>query len=140
DGTGGETGANNGWDDLVVFAGVNNVAAYDAQGNFLTADKAVFWDTSKFAAGTSPNIDPANRPGPLVRKLGEADGTTLRRWQFPEVGAQPPADGRFAVTVIRGMAGWAGIRQIANNGQDFANTAADDDRLFVRWNEKYVRL
>ena len=43
DATGNLTGQNDGWKDLVVFAGVNHVTAYDAQGNFLTADAPVFW-------------------------------------------------------------------------------------------------
>ena len=37
------------------------------------------------------------------------------------------------------MAAWSGPRQFNNIGQDFANTGADDDRIFIRWNEKYVR-
>ena len=124
---------------MVIFAGVGSVTAFDAQGNFLQADKPVFWDTSQFIPGAPPSLTAGQTLSPVTRKLGEADGTTQKRWQFPEVSGTPPADGRFLVTVIRAMAGWTGSRQFDNNGQDFANTAADDDRIFVRWNEKYVR-
>jgi hypothetical protein len=139
DSTGALTGANNGYDDLVIFAGVNSVTAFDAQGHFLTADKPVFWNTSQFPPGVPPSLTAGSTLPPVTRKLGEADGTTQKRWQFPEVGASPPVDGRFLITVVRGMAGWLGARQFDNSGQDFANTAVDDDRIFIRWNEKYVR-
>ncbi len=134
---------NNAADDLVVFPGVGSVAAFDAQGRFLTADQAVFWDTSQFPPGQPPSIPAGTTLSPVTRKLGEADGTTQKRWQFPETGANAPTDGRFPVTVVRGLAGWSGSRQFAttgaNSGNEFANTNADDDRIFVRWNEKYVR-
>jgi hypothetical protein len=136
---GGTTGATSGWDDVVVFAGVGSVTAFDAQGNFLKQDQPVFWDTSRFPPGEAPSLQAGQTLPPVVRKLGEADGTTQRRWQFPEVGASAPAEGRFAVTVVRGMAAWSGVRQFQNSGAELANTAADDDRIFVRWNEKYVR-
>jgi hypothetical protein len=140
DATGAQTGSGTAADDIVVFAGVGTVAAYNAQGNFLTADKPVFWDTSSSPPGTAPSFATGGASAsPVVRKLGEADGTTERLWQFPEVGSSPPTDGRFAITVVRSMAAWAGPRQFANSGQDSANTSSDDDRLFIRWNEKYVR-
>ena len=97
DATGALSGQNNGWKDLVVFAGVGHVAAYDAQGNFLTADQPVFWDTSKFPPGVPPSIMAGTTLPPVTRKLGDADGTTQMRWQFPEAGANAPVYGRFPV-------------------------------------------
>jgi hypothetical protein len=133
------TGQNQGWKDLVVFAGVNNVVAYDAQGNFLMADKPVYWDESQFAPGAAPSIPVGSMLTPVTRKLGEADGTTQLRWRIPEAGANAPVDGRFAVTAVRAMAGWVGPQQANNTLVNFANTEDDDDRIFVRWNETYVR-
>ena len=113
-GTDGTTsGASSGFDDLVIFPGVGNVVAFDAQGNFLTQDRAVFWDLSRFTPGVPPTGTPATLPQPLTRKLGEADGTTQQRWRFPETGASPPQDGRFAVTRRArdgGMDGRAAVR------------------------------